>query len=446
MTVSESIATRSDAAVESALANTTVVIFTYRAPFSEVPEFVEDEWPAWYAAKRVLVISLAEHEERSERLASNCTAYAVAPARSILSKLRFAAVAASDLSWLGEIGRLLNAGPRLLGRRLLAMVTNLQAAGRYRLGLLRVLAREPLAADESVVLYGYWLGSATEASVHLAKQLGRSRVVLISRAHGSDVYEYSQSTAYLPFRRQLLSRVDAVYPISRSGADYLIHHWGCDGNKVHLSRLGIPDHFNGRYPTRCDTFTVFSCSYISDLKRVDMIAEAVSRLRARHVHWIHVGGGIGEDALRAQCESLRAGRTDFTYELVGSLPHDRAIAMLQKTNINVLVNASTSEGIPVSMMEAHCSGIPVIGPNVGGIGEIVDSDMNGTLVDPPLTSEKLAAAIQALIELPLREYESLCYQARASWQQKYSAAVNYPAFVASVARLLPPASPKSLLS
>lgn len=436
MTVTNTISTGAGVAAESALASTTVVIFTYRTPFSEVPEFVEDEWPAWRDAKRVLVISLAESHERSQRLTPNCTAHAVAPARSILSKLRYAAAAASHLPWLSEMGQILRVGPRLFARRLVALATDLQAAGRYRLGLLRVLARERLAPDESIVLYGYWLGAGTEASLHLARQLQRWRVVLISRAHGSDVYEYAQPTGYLPFRRHLLSHVDATYPISRSGADYIVRHWGCDAAKVHISRLGIPDHFKGRYPERCDTFTVFSCSYISDLKRVDMIAEAVSRLQAPRVHWIHVGGGGGEAALRTRCESLLGGKANLTYELVGSLPHDRTIALLEQTNINVLVNASTSEGIPVSMMEAHCSGIPVVGPNVGGIGEIVDSGINGTLVDPPLTPDSLAAAMQALIDMPPGEYDALCRHARASWERNFSAAVNYPAFVESVAGLI----------
>jgi glycosyltransferase involved in cell wall biosynthesis len=334
------------------------------------------------------------------------------------------------------MGRILRARPRLIARRLVALATDLQAAGRYRHGLLRVLAREPLVPDEAIVLYGYWLGAATEASLHLARQLRHWKVVLISRAHGSDVYEYSQPTGYLPFRRHLLSHVDAAYPISRSGADYIVRHWGCDAAKVHISHLGIPDHFKGRYPERRDTFTVFSCSYISDLKRVDMIAEAVSRLHALRVHWIHVGGGGGEAALRTRCESLLAGKANLTYELVGSLPHDRTIALLERTNINVLVNASSSEGIPVSMMEAHCSGIPVVGPNVGGVGEIVDSGINGTLIDPPLTPEILATAIQAIIDMPPREYDALCRRARASWEQSFSAAANYPAFVASVAGLI----------
>jgi glycosyltransferase involved in cell wall biosynthesis len=436
MTATKSALTGAEVAAGSALANTTVVIFTHRTPFSEVPEFVEDEWPAWRNAKRVLVISLAESQERSNRLTPNCTAHAVAPARSVLAKLRYAASAAIHVPWLSEMGRILRAGPRLFGRRLLALATDLQAAGRYRLGLLRVLAREPLAPDEAIVLYSYWLGAATKAGVSLTRHLRTPKVVRVTRAHGSDLYEYAHPENYLPSRRYALTHIDAAYPISRSGADYIVRHWACDAAKVHIARLGIPDHFKGRYPERRDTFTVFSCSYISDLKRVDMIAEAVSRLQATRVHWIHVGGGSGEATLRTRCESFLGGKANLTYELVGSLPHDRTIALLEQTNINVLVNASTSEGIPVSMMEAHCSGIPVIGPNVGGVGEIVDSGINGTMLDPPLTPEILASAIQTLIDMAPRQYDALCRRARASWERKFSADVNYPAFVASVAGLI----------
>jgi glycosyltransferase involved in cell wall biosynthesis len=103
----------------------------------------------------------------------------------------------------------------------------------------------------------------------------------------------------------------------------------------------------------------------------------------------------------------------------------------------VLVNASTSEGIPVSMMEAHCSGIPVIGPNVGGVGEIVRTGVNGILLEPPLSSDTLATAIQSIVEMRLEDYAALCVRARASWEERFSAAANYPAFVQAVAQLIP---------
>lgn len=419
------------------LAKATVVIFTYRSPFSTVPEFVEEEWPEWRDARRVLVISLARDREESLRLTPNTTAYSVSPVRSVADRIAYVLAAATQLPTAAELVAIARRGPRHLWSRLRALAVDLQAAERYRRGLLQVLQRDRPAAGDPIVLYSYWLGAATEASLSLARELGLDDALIISRMHGSDVYEHANPERYLPFRRYVLKHIRAGFAISANGADYATQHWGCPTPNVHVAHLGIRDHFTGRFPARDGTFSILSCSYISDLKRVDMIAEAVSRLRVPRVRWIHVGGGPGELALRARCESLFHGNSSVEYELVGSLPHERTISLLQETNINVLVNASTSEGIPVSMMEAHCSGIPVIGPNVGGVGEIVRTGVNGILLEPPLSSDTLATAIQSIVEMRLEDYAALCVRARASWEERFSAAANYPAFVQAVAQLIP---------
>ena len=47
--------------------------------------------------------------------------------------------------------------------------------------------------------------------------------------------------------------------------------------------------------------------------------------------------------------------------------------------IDLFVNLSTIEGVPVSIMEAQSSGIPVLATDVGSSKEIVDDD-NGFLI------------------------------------------------------------------
>ncbi|NCO54621.1 MAG: glycosyltransferase, partial [Bacteroidetes bacterium] len=48
--------------------------------------------------------------------------------------------------------------------------------------------------------------------------------------------------------------------------------------------------------------------------------------------------------------------------------------------VDLFINVSESEGIPVSIMEALSAGIPVIATNVGGTNEIVNNDV-GFLID-----------------------------------------------------------------
>ena len=56
--------------------------------------------------------------------------------------------------------------------------------------------------------------------------------------------------------------------------------------------------------------------------------------------------------------------------------------------------SSQFENLPVVLLEASASGLPIVATNVGGVPEIVDADA-GVLV-PPLDPEALAGGIQTV--------------------------------------------------
>ncbi|MGH3020372.1 MAG: glycosyltransferase, partial [Gaiellaceae bacterium] len=61
------------------------------------------------------------------------------------------------------------------------------------------------------------------------------------------------------------------------------------------------------------------------------------------------------------------------------------------------------EGIPVVLMEAMASGVPVVASGISGIPELVDDGVSGLLV-PPGDSRALARALRRLHDDPgLRE-------------------------------------------
>jgi glycosyltransferase involved in cell wall biosynthesis len=62
--------------------------------------------------------------------------------------------------------------------------------------------------------------------------------------------------------------------------------------------------------------------------------------------------------------------------------------------IDLFVNTSSSEGVPVSIMEAFAAGIPVLATNVGGTSEIVD-DTVGNILPENVTPQELANTIFA---------------------------------------------------
>lgn len=75
---------------------------------------------------------------------------------------------------------------------------------------------------------------------------------------------------------------------------------------------------------------------------------------------------------------------------------------------------SSSEGVPVSIMEAQSYGIPVIATDVGGTSEIVIDQVNGILLDEDFEADALISAIKSTIA----QKEAFCKNALKTWSEK----------------------------
>ncbi|NEQ06750.1 MULTISPECIES: glycosyltransferase [unclassified Moorena] len=68
--------------------------------------------------------------------------------------------------------------------------------------------------------------------------------------------------------------------------------------------------------------------------------------------------------------------------------------------------SSAWEGMPVVLLEASASGLPMVATDVGGNREVILDGKTGIIV-PPQNSEALAKAMQNLMELPLFERQKM---------------------------------------
>ncbi|MDD0858820.1 glycosyltransferase [Arthrobacter alpinus] len=76
-----------------------------------------------------------------------------------------------------------------------------------------------------------------------------------------------------------------------------------------------------------------------------------------------------EDDLRRIASEVE--REDLVIELKGAVANDEVLNFYRNHEISVFINVSTSEGVPVSIMEAISFDIPVVATSVGGTPEIV---------------------------------------------------------------------------
>lgn len=97
---------------------------------------------------------------------------------------------------------------------------------------------------------------------------------------------------------------------------------------------------------------------------------------------LRVGGNGEEEKIKSVIADYGIG--DFvTFE--GFVKGDKKIEYLNWADIFIL--PSYNEGLPIAVLEAMSYGMPIISTNVGGIPEIVKTDINGKLIEAGNLSE-----------------------------------------------------------
>ena len=108
-------------------------------------------------------------------------------------------------------------------------------------------------------------------------------------------------------------------------------------------------------------------------------------------HCTLIGEGMDFDLMKAKAEELQLiNKVSFTGLLEGQKLAD------ELSSGNFLVLSSNYENMPVVILEALASGLPVVSTNVGGIKEMID-ETKGILVEPR-NKEALAEAIIKMIK------------------------------------------------
>ena len=122
-----------------------------------------------------------------------------------------------------------------------------------------------------------------------------------------------------------------------------------------------------------------------------------------------IGEGMDFDLMKAKAEELQLiNKVSFTGLLEGQKLAD------ELSSGNFLVMSSNYENMPVVILEALASGLPVVSTNVGGIREMID-ETKGILVEPR-NKEALAEAIIKMIKTH-NDYDPDCL--RKSVIEKY---------------------------
>lgn len=404
-----------------------IAILTNAYPYLPGEQFIEDEIGYWAAHDDISVTLLPALAEGKPRPVPAHIAVGLDMASTIgTGRLWFMLAALCSAVFWRELGYLRQSRkihPRTVARALLHTSKALEQSAQ--------LQRHAKAHGRIDVAYCYWNDTQACAAV-LARETGAVRKV-VSRVHGFDLYEARRDHGYMPLKRQFIAAFDAIFALSHEARAYLQRTYGATPENIRISPLGVPLAGALARRSRAGCLHVVSVSFCLRVKRLDRMVDALRLLADRHrnirMTWTHVGGGplLEEIMALAKLKLSGLGNLDFTF--TGELPHHAVKARYLDAPVDMLVNTSESEGVPVSIMEAMSAGVPVVAPDVGGISSLV-SERCGVLLSPHPDAKEIADAMDRVAFAD--GHERLRANARQAIEAGFDAARNYRDFVASV--------------
>lgn len=128
-----------------------------------------------------------------------------------------------------------------------------------------------------------------------------------------------------------------------------------------------------------DSFVVGCLARFDAVKNIPLLVRAVAALHARrpdlNVHLVLAGDGAEMGTVRAEVARTRL---EGRVHLPGMIADPTALLRV----VDACVLASSTEGTPMSLIEAMALGVPVLATKVGGIPELLAQGKAGRLVVP----------------------------------------------------------------
>lgn len=248
-----------------------------------------------------------------------------------------------------------------------------------------------------ILIYTYWFSYCTYGAYLLKKD--HKHIQVISRAHRVDIYKEFHPHSYLPLRKLCAEWADIVYPCSHDGTSYIKDTPRFKGTKTAYLGIPITDKF-APLPKQNNPLCFVSCSGTRNVKRIKLLINSIKALALSDevtIIWHHLGGGKELESLKRYARIQLQKVANLEYIFHGKISRKATFEFYKNEAVHAFINVSSSEGIPVSIMEASALGIPIIATNVGGTSEIVSSCV-GILLPADFSDEDFIKAAYKILE------------------------------------------------
>ncbi len=279
--------------------------------------------------------------------------------------------------------------------------------------------------SEDITLLSTWFAASAFTAARLKKAF--PSVKAVSLAHSYEILSIRNPYVKYMHNRYKHKYLDGVFFISHKIREmYLSGIGGLEEELLkktfvnYLGSIKVSDKMNVRVP---GSFCICTCSRLVPLKRIELLLDAIADWDLCPIKWTHMGDGPLFSTVAARAKDVCDKNPMVSIEFTGRVSNENVKRFYADNPVDLFVNLSEIEGLPISIMEAISYGIPVLATDVGGTCEIVVPE-TGYLVSPNLTTDLVKKAIVDYYNRPDCEKDALRQSAYKYWEAHFEASRN----------------------
>jgi glycosyltransferase involved in cell wall biosynthesis len=245
------------------------------------------------------------------------------------------------------------------------------------------------------IIHAHFANQSTYTAMLMSKY---AQVPFTFTTHAIDIFDNPDVDSI----KEKAEKASAIITISNFNRNYIHKLTGTSLERIHVVRACVLNRFRDfkRETPKGNRRRILSVARLVETKGIKYGILAVNKLTKRFpdIEYRIVGSGPLEAELDSLVESLDL---ENNVKMLGELDASVLADEFKKAGLFVLPCVRTAtgdmDGIPVSLMEAMCLGIPAISTNISGIPELIEDGKSGLLVEEKNVGQ-LAEAIETLLQ------------------------------------------------
>lgn len=235
----------------------------------------------------------------------------------------------------------------------------------------------------------------------LKRRLG---LPLVTSFYGIDVYKMTRNPIYAAQQRKLFKEGDLFIACSEQMRKDLVG-MGCPEEKSRTYYLGV-DLSKLKYKRRSvnagEPLQVLMCGRFIEKKGFIYGLRAFHQVLGEHgsIKLKIIGSGPKEEEIK---EYIKKHSLENSVSLLGNRTYNEYIDELYRSHVmmspSITAGSGDQEGLPMVLIEAQATGMPVIATNYAGIPELIDDGVNGYLAREK-SIDDLAGALNKMLDHP----------------------------------------------